>query len=153
MAYRNNHRGDDNDNGASRTTASSRSADLPLQRKGKMIRRIDGIVATLCALGIVFLQQFKVPLEAYTGVSVTFKTPNVLRPSAEELLQQQVAHEYNQLHDTIFDDDVFLSSGEDGSHDTPVKWLAPPVLKAWEEYQFHHSQESTRLRVCLIDLL
>jgi hypothetical protein len=145
MAYRSSSRDDDHGTDASRATATSRSADVtaPPQRKGKMIRRMDGILATVCALGIVFLQQFKLPLETYTGVSVTFKTPNVLRPSAEEVRQQQLADEYSQLHDTIFvdADDTFLSSDEDGSHDTPVKWLVPPVVKAWEEYQFHHSHD------------
>jgi hypothetical protein len=145
MAFRSNSRDNDLGTYASRATATSRSADVTAlpQRNGKLIRRMDGILATLCALGILFLQQFKVPLETYTGVSVTFKTPNVLRLSAEEVLQQQVAQEYSQLHDTLFvdADDEFLSSDEDGSHDTPVKWLLPPVVKAWEEYQFHHSHD------------
>ena len=102
---------------------------------------MDGVILIAFCFGIVLLQQFKAPLEAYTGVQIAFKTPTMLRPSPEALLQQEKAQKYVEEHDIVFEDtdDTFLSSDEDGSHDTVAKWLYSPAVKLWEEYQYHNS--------------
>ena len=116
-------------------------AGTPPRRRRAVIQRMDGVVLIVCCFGVVLFQQFKAPLERYTGVKVSFKTPSVLRPTPESLLQQEMAKNYSSEHDIVFEDtdDTFLSSDEDGSHDTIAKWLYSPAIKIWEEYQYHNS--------------